>query len=199
MLNENNVIWVDISGYEGRYQVSNTGLVRSILTNHGKPQEKLRPTRARSESCPYLYVQLWKDNVPKTFAVHRLVAEAFVPNPDNKPMVNHIDGCKLTNDAYNLEWVTCSENHIHAYATGLKSAEAHAERMVGTKWGKGSSFHNVSWDSSREKWKATLKDKGKMIFQRRFDAEIEAAIFVNQQLDALGYSDRPRNVIPLNA
>lgn len=179
--------------FEGRCQVSDLGRVRSILTNHGKYQEKILIQRIRSSSCQYRYVQVSVLNKLHHEAVHRAVAKAFIANPDNKPMVNHIDGNKLNNNACNLEWVTCSENHQHAYKNGLR--ETNAKAMVGKKGGKSSSFHNVSWDLSRNKWKACLKDKGRMVFQKRFESEQDAALYVNQQLDLLGYSDRPRNCL----
>lgn len=193
MLNSKSEIWKDVIGFEGRYQVSNLGRVRSIMTNHGKYQEKIKATYVRSSSCKYEYVQLFIKDKHYSRAVHRLIAEAFVPNPRNKPVVNHIDGDKLNNEASNLEWVTISENHIHAYNTGLRSSDTVAEHHRGTKVGKSSKFHNVTWDSTRKKWKATLKDKGKMVFQKRFDCEIEAAQYVNTMLDALGYDNRPKN------
>ena len=180
-------------GFEGRYQVSNFGNVRSIQNNHGKYQEKILAQSIRSDSCQYMYVKLSVKNKQITVAVHRAVATAFIQNPDNKPMVNHVDGCKLNNNADNLEWVTCSENHIHAYATGLRQTNALA--MVGKKAGGSSRFHNVTWDNTRQKWKAALKHQVKMVFQKRFDSEEEAALYVNQQLDLLGFSDRPRNCL----
>lgn len=195
MLNTNSEFWKDVIGFEGRYQVSNFGNIRSIQTNHGKYQEKALPSRTRSETCTYQYVQLWLKNKLHTEAVHRVVAKAFIPNPENKPMVNHIDGNKLNNHVTNLEWATCSENHKHAFNTGLRNANHLVERQRGEKSGITSKFHNVSWDSTRQKWKATLKDKGKMVFQKRFDCEIEAAKYVNLMLDTLDYSDRPRNII----
>jgi len=182
-------------GFEGRYQVSNLGRIRSIQNNHGSYQEKIKSTYVRSKTCQYEYVQLFIKDKPFKEAVHRAVAKAFIPNPDNKPMVNHIDGSKRNNCVENLEWVTCSENLKHAFASGLSNADHVADRQRGVKFGSSSKFHNVSWDVSRQKWKATLKDKGKMIFQKRFDCEIQAAVYVNEMLDKLGYTDRPRNVV----
>ena len=190
MLNHSQEVWKEPEGYEGFVQVSNTGKVRSIRTNHGKYQEKELTQRIRSETCQYLQVQITKHNVSRKEAIHRLVAKTFVPNPNNKPQVNHIDGNKLNNNAYNLEWVTCSENLKHAHATGLKKA---SKAILGKKWGDSSKFHNVSWDTSRQKWKAALKHNGKILFHKRFDSEIEAALHVNKMLDELGFTDRPRN------
>lgn len=192
MLNNDEEIWKIMIGFEGRYQVSNRGRVRSVLSNHGRYQEKIKSARLRSVTCAYLYVQLSIMDQPHHKAVHRAVAEAFIPNPENKPMVNHKDGSKLNNNASNLEWVTCAENHLHAYATGL-SVSYIAGRNRGLKSGITSKYHNVSWDVSRSKWKATLKDQGRMVFQKRFDCEFEAATYVDMMLDRLGYSDRPRN------
>ena len=194
MLNGNIEVWKDIPGFEGRYQASNLGRIRSIQDNHGKYKEQIRSTWISSKG--YKYVQLFIKNKRHNVSVHHAVASAFIPNPDNKPTVNHIDGNKQNNRVDNLEWVTYSENHVHAYKIGLKNAQHVADRQRGSKIGVTSNFHNVSWDKTRQKWKATLKDKGKMVFQKRFDCEIEAAKYVNTMLDELGYSDRPRNSIP---
>lgn len=68
----------------------------------------------------YVYVDLWVEGKPQSWLLHRLIATCFVPNPDNKPQVNHIDGDRQNNSAGNLEWVTCSENQLHAYAAGVR-------------------------------------------------------------------------------
>lgn len=113
------VVWRPVNGYEGRYEVSSSGVIRSldvtvrcrcngIRVNKGK----VLPYRANNRG--YLTVDFTKDNVTKRFLVHRVVAEAFIDNPKCKPQVNHIDG-DITNNAYqNLEWVTDNENKIHS-------------------------------------------------------------------------------------
>ena len=101
-----------IKNYEN-YSVTDTGLVHS---NHKNDYLGLFPHK----DVGYLTVQLWKDNKPETFYVHRLVAQAHVSNPLNLPEVNHIDGNKLNNHFSNLEWVTSSGNSHHAVQTGLR-------------------------------------------------------------------------------
>ena len=195
MLNNNvNIEWKPLVGYEGRYEVSNTGEIRSIQSNHGKYQERLVKPFIRSSTCEYFYVNLTVKNRTFTEAVHRAVAKAFIKNTLNKPMVNHIDGNKLNNNVCNLEWVTCSENHKHAYKAGLKSAKKHTERMIGTKWGISSNYRNVSFDSSRQKWIGALKLDGKNLKPKRFNTEIEAAQYVNNLID-LYQLNRPKNII----
>lgn len=195
MLN-NDEIWRDIRGFEGRYQVSSVGRVRSIQTNHGASCEHIKSAKPTG-TVMYLYVKLYIKDVRYVRAVHRLVAEAFVSNPERKPMVNHIDGNKLNNCAGNLEWVTCSENHKHAFALGLRSAEHLTLRNLGKKVGSTSHYHNVSWDSTRNAWKVTVKNNGRCIAQKRFVSEVEAARYVNTILDKFGLYDRPRNIIEM--
>ena len=97
--------WKDIKGYEGLYQVSNLGMVYSFKSN--KYLKKLNNTGG------YLRVQLCKHGKVTNQSIHRIVAEAFIPNPDNKPQVNHIDENKENNMVSNLEWVTAKENCNH--------------------------------------------------------------------------------------
>lgn len=104
--------WRDIQGYEGLYQVSNNGRVRSLARNSTKGKILCQAVKRG-----YSHVCLSKDNKKKHFAVHRLVALAFIPNPSKKPEVNHIDGNRSNNNIANLEWVTRAENELHAYRT----------------------------------------------------------------------------------
>lgn len=106
--------WRDVIGYEGFYQVSNLGRVKSLKCN--KPKI-LKAYFYRQDE--YLAVELFIHSKQKPIKIHRLVAEAFLPNPDNKPQVNHIDGNKLNNRLTNFEWVTVGENVRHAYKLGL--------------------------------------------------------------------------------
>lgn len=119
-------MWRDIPGYEGYYQVSNLGRVKSLerMVKHGG-YEYRRKERIRSpfETAGYLCVALNKDTIEKTYQIHQLVAIAFIPNPENKPIVNHIDGNKTNNCVDNLEWVTYKENAQHAIRIGLLDPE----------------------------------------------------------------------------
>lgn len=103
-------VFTDIPGYEG-YQVSNYGRVKNNKTG-----KILKPYLTRG----YLRVSLYNDSGRKCKLVHRLVAEAFLPNPDNKSDVNHINGCKTDANVCNLEWITASENMSHAHQNGLR-------------------------------------------------------------------------------
>ena len=192
VLNQKEEVWTPYPPYPNRYEVSSLGRVRSIRTNHGKAQQRVLPQHVRSTTCHYLHVNLCVMDKNMNTAVHRMVALSFIPNPDNKPMVNHIDGNKLNNDACNLEWVTCSENHKHAYANDLRKS---AKAQLGKKCGKGSQFHNVSWDSSRQKFLVAIKHNGTTLCRKRFNDEIAAAMYVNEQLDLHGLHDRPRNLL----
>jgi len=108
-------IWKDIEGYEGLYQISNLGNVKSL---YFEPPIILKSSK---DSRGYLYVVLSKNGKQKIGRIHRLVASAFICNPKNKPQVNHIDGVKSNNTVKNLEWVTNAENMKHASKNGLRA------------------------------------------------------------------------------
>ena len=109
-------IWKDIKGYEGKYQISNSGKVKSINYHRGNSSRLLIPRcSTKNGNELYLYVVLCKNSKVHTYKIHRLVAEYFVPNVDNKPYVNHKDGNKHNNNVENLEWVTPLENNLHMY------------------------------------------------------------------------------------
>ena len=118
-------IWKDIKDYEGYYQVSNLGNVRSVerYVNHklyGDMLIKSKILKFGKTNRGYLVVQLWRNNKGHSKTVHRLVLEAFIPNINNKPEINHNDGIKTNNALSNLEWSTISENRKHAYKNKLK-------------------------------------------------------------------------------
>lgn len=106
------------------YTVNELGQVsskdRMIVTIDGKSYfRKGKLLKPKKHKDGYLFVTLTKEKIKKNFYVHRLVAEAFIPNPENKPQVNHINGNKTDNTISNLEWVTNAENSRHAYNNGL--------------------------------------------------------------------------------
>lgn len=107
--------WRDIKGYEGKYQISNMGNVKSLNYHRGKSERILKPRYPSPPQNEYGYVVLSKNNKVQHFYIHRLVAEYFLDNPQNKPYVNHKDGNKHNNNVENLEWVTPLENNLHAY------------------------------------------------------------------------------------
>lgn len=105
-------IYKDIKGYEGKYQVSNLGNVKSLHYNNTNKEKVLKTTLHKDG---YLFVSLGHD---KTKSIHRLVAETFIPNPDNMPIVNHKDENKQNNSVDNLEW--CSYKYNSNYGTNAE-------------------------------------------------------------------------------
>lgn len=106
-------IWKDIEGYEGLYQASNMGRVKSLPKKKGKGVGYVTSELILKPSYDlngYLIVTLYRERQPKMHCVHRLVAKTFIDNPDNKPQVNHLNEKKDDNRVENLEWATAYEN-----------------------------------------------------------------------------------------
>ena len=118
-------IWKDIVGYEGLYQVSNLGNVMSLekYIDNKKGAIQYRPPKVLKQyknKFGYMRVYLTQNSIKKMYAVHRLVATAFISNPDNKPCVNHIDNNRANNVVDNLEWCTYKENSQWAEIQGRR-------------------------------------------------------------------------------
>lgn len=106
----------DVKGYEGLYAVDQEGNVHSLITGQGRRMKVLIPHKKNG----YLAVNLFKDGKMKHHYIHRLVAEAFISNPNNFHEVNHIDCNKSNNTVGNLEWCSRNQNLKHSYDNGLK-------------------------------------------------------------------------------
>lgn len=115
--------WKDIEGFEGLYEVSDLGRVKSLARivsrSDGRSQKVNERILKLDGNSEYFVVGLHYSGATKHVPVHRLVAQTFIPNPENKPQVNHIDGNKHNNAVTNLEWATAEENMQHAHRLGL--------------------------------------------------------------------------------
>lgn len=160
-------IWKDIKGYEGLYQISSFGNVKSldryIINKNGDKQYFPGKYLTQGISDSYLKVTLSKNNKQRTFRVHILVARTFIPNPENKPEVNHIDGNKKNNKVNNLEWNTRSENELHAYRNGL-AKPSNKQKQAVAKYAKENYSKKVvqyslngefikEWNSMHDVWR----------------------------------------------
>ena len=158
-------IWKDVKDYEGCYQVSNFGNVRSLKKKHYL--KLLRPSISKRIGRGYYQVVLSKNGKQKTFKVHVLVASAFigyVPNGLNSgPVVDHIDNNPLNNSLDNLQIIS---NRVNS-----------SKDRNGT-----SKYVGVSYDFNRRKWSARLKHNGKYLFLGRFDDEYEAHLAYQDKL-----------------
>ena len=136
-------IWKDIKGYEGLYQVSNLGRVKSLPKVDSKYcKEKLLKSHT-NKITGYSQIILCKDAKRHCCYIHRLVAETFIANPNNKLEVNHISGIKEDNRVENLEWSTRQENVVHSYKKGLRKT-----RRI-TQYDKQGNFIKC-WDSIQQ-------------------------------------------------
>ncbi len=114
-------IWKEIPGYPG-YEASNFGRLRSL------PKKRVPKPRIITQRIHKHYYFCWLKN--HNFAVHRLIAMTFIPNPENKPTVNHKDRNKLNNNLNNLEWATWSENTIHSFTHGFRKKPRFSKKEI---------------------------------------------------------------------
>ena len=133
-------IWKDIEGYEGLYQISNKGRVKSLKCG------KERILRPEIDRDGYYKIMLYNDSARKTFRLHRLVAQAFIPNLYNKPQVNHLDENKLNNYVENLEWATAKENNNHG-TRNKRVGDSHSKPIL--QYSKSGDFIR-EWKSASE-------------------------------------------------
>lgn len=116
-----NEIWKEVNLFGKVYCVSNTGFVKN------KHNKFLKPYLS---SGGYPYIMVRENNKNHHIRVHRIVANAFIPNPENLPQVNHIDGNKLNNDVSNLEWTSCKKNIQHGFANGLYKRKGYTPSKI---------------------------------------------------------------------
>lgn len=163
----NNEEWRTIQEFP-KYEVSNLGKVRN--------KDTLHILHFFTQNCGYDVISFSK--VKRT--IHRLVAIAFLPNPNNLKYVNHIDGNKHNNTVSNLEWCTCSENIQHARRTGLNPYNKPTKGLKLKARGNSgitSKYFGVCWDKARNKWRARVVFDKVRYCNKRFDTELEAALY----------------------
>lgn len=126
-------VWRDVVGFEGVYQVSNTGIVRRIYPNRTKTLKQCKAGGRTNKE--YLYVNMSANGKYRSSSVHRLVAEAFIPNPEGLPQVNHKDEDKSNNCAENLEWCTASYNNRYGtkISRGVDAMKKSKSRRIDKK------------------------------------------------------------------
>jgi DNA uptake protein ComE-like DNA-binding protein len=129
-------IWKDVNDYEGYYEVSNLGRIRTVyrVVNNQHLKSKIKSLNRIVDG--YLCVSLQKNGAKASKPVHRIVATAHIPNSENKPQVNHKNGNKLDNRVVNLEWNTGVENMRHAINTGLVPTKLTKEDVIALRINK---------------------------------------------------------------
>jgi hypothetical protein len=156
-------IWKDIEGFEGCYQISNFGRVKSCkrYVRHPKGGELLKKERILvilNCSNKYLMIKLSKENISSQFLIHRLVALHFIDNPNKKSDVNHINSIKTDNNINNLEWTSHLENISHHRLNKICS----------------SNYIGVSLCKKSNKWKSTIRIKNKRLHLGIYQTEEQA-------------------------
>lgn len=145
-------IFKDIVGYEGLYQISNLGRVISFRRTGKRPNKEIKGGENKSG---YRYVILAKDKVNKIYLVHRLLAIAFIPNPNNYPIINHKDYDVKNNSLDNLEWCTYRHNSQHGFANKKTTSK----------------YIGVSYNNKTNKWHTAIHKDGKAIYLGQYNNE----------------------------
>lgn len=158
-LDEQQEIWKDIKGYEGFYQVSNMGRVKRLVSVKCKKERYVAITKDQKKG--YCRVMLSKNNKHSRFLIHRLIAECFIPNPENKPCVDHINGDKSDNRLENLRWCTYKENNNFPIARDnfFKSRKKLSESEEWKKHLSDSLQITMKREDVREKIRNAIKNK----------------------------------------
>lgn len=146
-------IWKPIKEYEGLYEISNYGRVKSIYYNN----DRIRKSSAYGKYRNHLNIVLCKNKIKKTYKIHQLVGQ-YIPNPFNLSDINHKDGDGFNNFHLNLEWVTSRENNCHKFKNLITSSK----------------YTGVHHDKSRNKWSSMIHHNNKLKRLGRFNSEIEA-------------------------
>ena len=163
-------IWKPI--YDLPYEISNLGNVRRKLDSKYKYKNRLY-VKPYKNNKGYLCINLYKKYKCYKFQIHRLIAIAFIPNPNNLPEINHKDGNPLNNSIDNLEWCTHQYNMQHSWDTGLhKNRFGNASKK---RKSSSSKYLGVHWDSNRNKWFSSIGFKTKHYALGRYTSEIDAA------------------------
>lgn len=176
-MNENE-IWKDIDGYEGLYQISNYGQVKSLKDNHGNPREKI--LKFGKDRYGYLFVNLYIQGKKKFFLIHKLVSNAFIPNPNNLKCVNHKDENKENNVVDNLEW--CTHQYNINYGTCIQ------RRVANTDWAK--KVANTDWAKkvANTDYKLIAEKQSKRVYQYKKNGELVAIWQSTKECGRNGYN-----------
>lgn len=181
-------IWKSIPDYEGAYEASDLGNIRSLAREVScKNGTRISPARILKKQCNdkgYHHVRLSLKGSVKIHTVHQLIALCFMTGFIKGTELNHIDGDKQNNAVSNLEKSNPIHNQLHAVRTGLVPKQG------------ASKFKNVSYAAkrtSKKKWVGSIRHDGKNIGWKAFETEIEAAVYVDSLLDSIGDNERLRN------